>query len=94
MDPRLEEYIDDVKLVERWDSKVLPTPSNILARVLVSYEKIKDKAPGFRMNIDDVVGLGKSLNGWFSDSEITRQLERIRIMESRSSGRKFHGDRK
>ncbi len=86
VDPRLEEYIDDVKLIERWDSKLSPTTDNIIERVLVSYEKIKRRNPQFVMNRDYVKAIGDRLDGWFSKSEITKQLERIGTIESGASG--------
>ncbi len=83
VDPRLEEYIDDVKLRERWGDSKTPTYDNVLEIILAAYKKIQGGAPGFTMNRDYVAFFGEKLNGYIYNSGITNQL---RLLDEGAGG--------
>ncbi len=77
INPRLEEYIDDTRLRERWGESKWPTYDKVIELILSSYEDIRGRFPEFRMNSEYVRFLGKRLDGWVYSSGITKQLNRI-----------------
>ncbi len=89
VDPRLEEYIDDRKLRERWSDALCPAYDTVVERILIAYGEIKRRIPGFGMNRDYVAYYGEHLSTWYKTSGISKALASIpeeRIPESSGSG--------
>lgn len=54
VDPRLQEYVDDKILRERWDSAVWPVFDNVIQRILISFERIQARDRYFSMRYPHV----------------------------------------
>ncbi len=80
--PRLEEYVEDARLRERWGKSIWPTYDNVIEQILVPYSTIQEQYPSFRMNRDFVMSFGKRLDGWIWSSGITCRLSEIVAAEN------------
>lgn len=77
VDPRLEEYVNDVTLKARWSESEYPTYEAVIERILYSYDKIRAKSEMFSMNIEKVRQIGASLDNLWGYSSVTKTLKSL-----------------
>lgn len=77
LDPRLEEYVHDEVLRERWSKREDPTYDKVIERLLLATKKITERNSGFKVHKSRIEYFARKLDGWFSESKLTKLLREV-----------------